>query len=543
MGLPVAAGAQVPWRINPPWSTPNTGNNNTGCAIDDVDGDQWLDLAVSNGNDIVQAPNYVYHSTMGDLPTTPTWESDDLRYSGHCALGDLDGDGLPELAVSNYINPGWAAADVQVYGNGVAGLETLPGWVGTPALHTFRCAMGDPDGDGDLDLAVASGEAYNGYNERNRIYFNDGGMLTTAPGWTSDLMDTCYDVRFVDIDADGDQDLAFLGGGSGRPYIHFNDEGVVATSPAWQAADTDNGNTFDFGDVDGDGFLDMAVAYNIQLGGSGYYVVHYSDGGTLRTTPDWQSADNGYGSLVKFADVDADGDLDLIAGRWWGRVSVYLNDGGTYPGLPNWRCAPDWSSVIESVALADLDGGAEEEFTRAFTPADGRLLDLDRRHLQGIDEVRVDGEALPRTAWCASREDGWVSLGVTPRESAEVTFRASDELDLAVTNWDGLTFIFEYDPSTPVPEPSLAGLPVRHSAYPNPFNPRTTIAFTLPRAAHVRLDVHDVRGLRVATLADEELGAGEHRRTFDATDLASGLYVYRLMVDGQPKVGKMQLVR
>ena len=63
---------------------------------------------------------------------------------------------------------------------------------------------------------------------------------------------------------------------------------------------------------------------------------------------------------------------------------------------------------------------------------------------------------------------------------------------------------------------------------PNPFNPRTTISYDLPAAAPVRLAVYDARGRQVAVLADGLVPAGSHSLVFDASDLASGVYVYRL---------------
>jgi hypothetical protein len=63
---------------------------------------------------------------------------------------------------------------------------------------------------------------------------------------------------------------------------------------------------------------------------------------------------------------------------------------------------------------------------------------------------------------------------------------------------------------------------------PNPFNPVTTLAYTLPRSAHVRLAVYDVTGRLVVTLAQGVQSAGEHVVEWDATGLASGVYYYRL---------------
>ncbi len=77
-----------------------------------------------------------------------------------------------------------------------------------------------------------------------------------------------------------------------------------------------------------------------------------------------------------------------------------------------------------------------------------------------------------------------------------------------------------------------------YASTPNPFNPRTTIAFDLPRAGNVRLDLFDVRGRRLKRLVDALLPAGTHRYTWDGklasgTAAASGTYLYRLFVDGE----------
>ena len=64
--------------------------------------------------------------------------------------------------------------------------------------------------------------------------------------------------------------------------------------------------------------------------------------------------------------------------------------------------------------------------------------------------------------------------------------------------------------------------------YPNPFNPSTEIGFTLPESANVRLAVYDVLGRQVQLLIDGTMEAGTHEVLFDASDLPSGTYLYRL---------------
>jgi probable HAF family extracellular repeat protein len=82
-----------------------------------------------------------------------------------------------------------------------------------------------------------------------------------------------------------------------------------------------------------------------------------------------------------------------------------------------------------------------------------------------------------------------------------------------------------------------------HQNYPNPFNPRTTISYDVPRAAHVRLKVYDVFGREVATLVDDVQEPGVQSVVWDATNMASGVYFYRLLVGGFVETKKMVLMR
>ncbi|MBD3222870.1 T9SS type A sorting domain-containing protein, partial [bacterium] len=97
-------------------------------------------------------------------------------------------------------------------------------------------------------------------------------------------------------------------------------------------------------------------------------------------------------------------------------------------------------------------------------------------------------------------------------------------------------------PGTPAVATRLEG------AAPNPFNPRTDVRFTLARAGHVHLTVHDARGRLVAELQDAAMPAGNHAIAWDGTDrtgrrLGSGLYFARLVSDGEVDTSKLVLVK
>jgi hypothetical protein len=92
----------------------------------------------------------------------------------------------------------------------------------------------------------------------------------------------------------------------------------------------------------------------------------------------------------------------------------------------------------------------------------------------------------------------------------------------------------------------LAGIPaefVLEQSYPNPFNPSTDIRYGVPREGHVVLEVYNIVGEQVATLVNQTLPAGYYTARFDAQNLPSGIYLYRLKGEGSSLVKKMILTR
>jgi len=79
--------------------------------------------------------------------------------------------------------------------------------------------------------------------------------------------------------------------------------------------------------------------------------------------------------------------------------------------------------------------------------------------------------------------------------------------------------------------------------YPNPFNPGTTIAFGIPQTGKVTLDVFDILGRRVAELLNEPMEAGRYTINFNASNLASGMYIYRLQTGNTVITRKLTLIK
>jgi hypothetical protein len=79
--------------------------------------------------------------------------------------------------------------------------------------------------------------------------------------------------------------------------------------------------------------------------------------------------------------------------------------------------------------------------------------------------------------------------------------------------------------------------------YPNPFNPNTTIKFELPTSSHVSLTVYDILGREASVLVNEKREAGAYEVKFDGSNLASGVYFYRIQAGSFVQTKRLLLLR
>ncbi len=236
-------------------------------------------------------------------------------------------------------------------------------------------------------------------------------------------------------------------------------------------------------------------------------------------------------------------------------VPVFVTDIETFTRYEAERAASE-GNVITRVSLrasgrflADVEPGGRLIFDDVEVSGWGEYLLVFRYRLP-VDSVvshhtmTVNGEAAGSLRF-NGMADTWYARGM------KVTLQAGVNT-LAITNEDGQLAIDYLDVSEDAvnvaieSDETAEGLPRAFALaqnYPNPFNPQTRIAYALPEAVHVHLDLFDFAGRRIATLVDGLQAAGAYAVTFDAGTLASGVYLYRIRAGAFIQTRRMILIK
>ncbi|HXE73523.1 MAG TPA: VCBS repeat-containing protein, partial [Candidatus Nitrosotenuis sp.] len=331
-------------------------------AAGDLDGDGDTDLAVA---DLYGNYAYVLRNQGGGAFTTQAVPPGGLETGayGALALGDVDGDGDTDIVLTPY-DPGGYVATLLNDGSGnfnqvVTSTITYQG-----DLYSTSAALGDVNGDGDLDLVWSS---YYGYV---LVGLGDGsGAFADPARYAANGYDT-RKVALGDVDGDGDTDIV-----AASYYADTDGYGVAVLlntgagfDPAQNFYSGYYNTALALGDLDGDGDLDVAVTGDLDSYTSLLYTL--LGDGTGAFTPFAAQIIGAGAADLKLGDFDGDGNLDALSANHYfilsendernsQNSSVLLGGGDGTFGLP---LGFGWGDDPVAVATGDLNGDGLLDF-------------------------------------------------------------------------------------------------------------------------------------------------------------------------------------
>lgn len=223
----------------------------------------------------------------------------------------------------------------------------------------------------------------------------------------------------------------------------------------------------------------------------------------------------------------------------WARANMDLWNEGTRDILMSVTGGSSFTSIVQQGEQAVDQDGIVRNVTLSNGPTmaghpdhPNVLYFVCSGHLQNYatDLFRYDALTDELTVVHIDSVDGIASIAFNPADAS-------------------VMYLGMVEGNDPSPGPELPEEPEEPEAQisatvsPNPFNPSAIISFSLPRASQVRLDVYNILGQRIATLADSYLSAGEHSFTWDGSKAASGMYMYRLRAGETVTTEKMMLLK
>lgn len=453
---------------------------------------------------------------------------------GMISPADFDNDGDIDLLVAG--DTGTAYTTALLVNNGNQSFEPLSfQFIG---YSKASAAWGDFNADGFLDFIIA-GELQDG-TISTTVYQNIGGnSFFVKEGTFQGIIDGA--VAFADLDVDGDLDILISGYTNSDKTTHFT--GLyhynsldfelfysVENPPSKILATEASKSSLQLGDYDNDGDPDV--------------LLNSSFSATIlknKRTAVEEIALEISGSSITWADYDGDGDLDIIASGG-GSATVLANTTAIVNTPPTIPTNAMVTVMMDSVTFT-WDASTDAQTAASIlsynlrigtAPGLSDILSANANLTTGKLFTQNTGNAGHKTNFTiSSLVNGTYYWQVQAVDNAYAGSAFNAEQSFIV---DNSTVSTERNDETPLT------FELKQN-YPNPFNPSTNIEFSVPVNGDVVLEIYDINGRKVQELVNETLSAGSHAVTFNASNLASGLYIYRLRTATNVLTKKMTLIK
>ena len=544
----LAGNAVVKWELFTDINVPLTGVSSKSTVWGDYDNDDDLDMILSDE---------IYNNDYGNFTSGSPLTELSISSSD---WGDYNNDGNLDILLTGirsdqrrysmiYLNSDGSFMDIN------AGLE---------GIDQSSVAWGDYDNDGDLDILMTG---YSSSGNISKIYRNDGSSFTDIGASLRAIADGS--VAWGDYDNDGDLDI--LLGEYNTVWIYRNDDSTFTENDLHI---TDSGSSV-WGDYDNDGDLDILIASAV-----GHNKIYCNDentfndidaniGGGVLGSAAWGDFDNdgdldilitdgiyrnddslfteivapldgSSSSSASWGDYDIDGDLDILLTDY-NFSRIYRNNNST-PNTP-----PDAPVNLSSTTSNTMVTLSWDTASDAQTPSPGLTYNLRIGTTPGGSEVMSpmagrNGYRRVVQMGNVNHNLSWQIKNLQPNTTYFWSVQAVDNSFAGGTWAEEETFTTGTTGITN----SAEEMPARFSLaqnYPNPFNPRTVISWQLPISSQVELSIYNILGQRVTTLVNKKLPGGKHTVEWNAGELPSGFYYYRIKAGEFTDAKKMLLIK
>lgn len=473
----------------------------------DADNDGDLDILISNNGTFYYYKNDgVGNFLLFSVNSGSIW-----------GFGDLSGNGYIDIAY--YINTRELMTKMNTNGIFNPGMSyNLPGQCNINENYYDNLLFDDFNNDGGVDIISISGwvggvsitgyDLCRKYNQLTNDGIGDFSVQTVFNNYiegAAPFIFDSFDSKSFDVNEDGLVDIA-------SPYIEIRNNGNGSYTQIGDFGFPFS-NSLDF-DANGNGFIDLCVNFNGAL-------MCFNNNGTGVFTLTVAINNLNFSSGSASGDFDNDGDIDIAFKEYNNdKVAILLNGDSPLPvELSSFTSSINQNSVKLNWTTSQEQNNSGFEIERSDNSS----------NVQGVWKKIdfINGVGNSNTQNNYSFEDKNLTSGKYKYRLKQIDFNGS----------------FEYhELSTEV----VIGIPSSTELmqnYPNPFNPVTNISYRLSENGFVTLRVFDNSGREVKTLINEFKEAGYYTNEFNGSDLASGIYFYKLAAGNFVQTKKLSLVK